>query len=124
MKAFILGFRGGEYGIFVPQWGVDADTATADQLQLYVSNKIDQILLNGVGTPGQTVPLGITGYVPMVLIYTITNTVIGAPLGLVRPFPNVWQSGGGTAASVTQSSMTLSGGSPLVVYLVFNRASP
>ncbi|SFM00753.1 hypothetical protein SAMN03159423_4880 [Bradyrhizobium sp. NFR13] len=81
----------GTLGVFVSPVGIDAFTATDDQLLLNISSKIPQLILLGAVASSQSVPLGV-GRAPYVFLTNRQSmgTVpgYGALDGPVRPSPN------------------------------------
>lgn len=138
MKTFILGQRsGGERGVFIAPPGVDADTATADELLLHISNFVDQIVIRGSATGAfpVTVPLGLT-YAPAAILFPVGTASFtffnadgsfnsAAGYGVSRPMPNYWNSATWSATMGSSSmSVNASGVVTTVGYIVFNRAAP
>ena len=138
MKTFIIGRRGSpsEWGVFIAPPGVDAETASASQLTLNISNKIDQIILRGTAFGSQSVPLGLTAYAPAVLLFpagtatfTFQNTdgsfFAAAGYGVSRPMPNVANSASYSASiSASAMSLSMSGVVTTLGYLLWNRPAP
>ena len=122
---FILGKRGSEYGVFVAPPGVDASTASADQLLLHITNNTGQIIQRGL----------ITAALPQTVTFTaITGTAIVFLTGYISSMPGLTGSNGYTRprgnywtrdqvdAQISSGSMTVEGTTTHYVgYAVLNK---
>ncbi len=117
-----MGRKGIDFVCNISPQGIDASTATADQLLLSLSSSIPQIAMSGVVSGSATVPHTL-GFIPFVLPNLI-STKLG--IGYVRPYDNGWSPWTNTLATPTASSVVFSqSGSALNVnYYSINRPMP
>jgi hypothetical protein len=124
-RRVVIGRRGnGNYGIFISPPGVDAFTASDDQLTLNVSDRIPQLLQLGVLYSTGSVYMGL-GVRPHVLLFGSGNTTGELPgysgiVGVSRPAP-LFAGDPQAYADIASdgSSMTLTCGAR-TIYAVYN----
>ena len=128
--AFIFGHRDfdASYGVFIAPPGVDAANCATNQLLLSITNKSSQVIQRGqLTTFPQTIALGLTTFVPVILIQDyFTPSVSGPIAGYVRPGGNYWMK---YLMSVTvaadYSTMNFISSGPIIPskvgYLVFSK---
>ena len=123
-RAIVGGRRGDEIGLFIAKPGADALTADEDDLIFSITSKTEQLLLVGTASPlPAIVPLGLAQK-PYVFLWSVgeIEADVGVLVGLQRPFPirlvDRYQL---SQVNVSASSMTITGGAPLVIYQVFRR---
>ncbi len=113
VKRVIIGKRGTDYGLFISPPGVDADTASPDQLLVNLTLAVSQIVMIGIAPVGSNVvPLGFTRS-PYVLLNTfqVLNNVSYSFAGRVRPSPFDVEASGATATINSNGlSMTVNSG--------------
>ena len=89
--SFILGHRDhdDEDGVFVCPPGVDARTATQDEMLLYITTKIPQLAMTGVvSAPFPQIVPHLIGYAPIILPNLVSADFITHTTGYMRPFDN------------------------------------
>ncbi len=128
-RRVVIGKRAnGDLGIFVAPEGVDAFTASDDQLLLNITSKVSQLILLGVASDSRTVALA-AGRQPFVFL-TGRMTMGGVPGygdldGPVRPSPNgVYNTTGTSYADIASDgsymSLSVPSGSR-TAYAVYNK---
>lgn len=83
---FVLG-----NGIRISPPGVDATTATPDQLLLHITSATAQVAMQGVIAPPfpKIVP-HVLGYSPIILPNLISTKLVGGTFSYVRPYDNTF----------------------------------
>jgi hypothetical protein len=128
VRRAVVGKRAnGEMGVFVSPAGIDALTASDEQLILNISSKVAQLLMLGYVGGSTTVALGLTR-VPIVFLtsYSSMDGIFGyeSYVGPLRPSPSAMGSYTHAASSATinggGASMTLSGPTKMT-YAVYNQ---
>lgn len=128
VRRAVIGRRAnGELGVFVSPAGVDALTASDEQLILNISSKVAQLLMLGFVNSSTTIPLGLSR-VPIVFLtsYTTLNGITGYESynGPLRPSPSAMGSYTHAASSATVNgggdSLTLNGPTKMT-FAVYNQ---
>jgi hypothetical protein len=125
--AFLLGPRGAEDGVFIAPPGVDALTATPEQLLLHVTSAVPQIAIRGTATgPFPQVVPHLLGYVPIAIPNVISTNLVDGTFGYVRPFDNSWApwTVSFIPSAVNSIIVNQSGPALAVGYFIYNRRAP
>lgn len=87
----IIGKRGAENGIFIAPPGVDAETASPEQLLLHLTSSTSQIFMRGVvSAPFPAIVLHSLSYAPIIFPNILSTSLLDGTFGSVRPFDNSW----------------------------------
>jgi len=125
--AFLLGPRGTEDGVFIAPPGIDARTATPDQLLLHVTSAIPQIAIRGTAAPPfpQLIPHAL-GFAPFALPNLVSTNLVNGTFGYVRPFDNSWGPWTNTLlqSEITRVGIYQTGPALAVSYFIYNRRAP
>lgn len=123
---FRLGYRGSESGVFVSPPGVNALTATPEQLLLHVTSATAQIAMQGVAAgPFPRIVPHVLGYAPVIFPNLVSSKLIPG-FSYVRPFDNSFPpwTNSKVKSEATQFTFTQSGPVLDIKYFVFNKAMP
>lgn len=112
--------------MFISPPGVNAETATADQLLLHITSATAQIIMQGVAASPfpRIIPHGF-GYAPIIIPNLISTDIVGG-FGYVRPFDNSWgpYTNSNIKSETTQFTVNQTGTVLSVNYFVFDKMAP
>lgn len=116
-----------EFGVFVSPPGVNALTATPEQLLLHVTSATAQIVMQGIASsPFPRVVPHSLGYEPIVFPNLVSTKLSGGTFSYVRPFDNTFPPYTNSYAQSNISDITfLQSGVVLDInFFVFNKERP